>query len=108
MEPYSVKDQYCDADGKFKQTVYAGAGCVGEARRALGNAGREGEPARLVAAVGSGILQESDCRLAIGRRRLGGTIGLRVARHLRAPLANTALELLGLHRADQAPWPKEH
>merc|ERR1712032_274123 len=30
MEPYSVKDQYCDADGKFKQTVYAGAGCVGE------------------------------------------------------------------------------
>mmetsp|Transcript_56279 Transcript_56279/g.121269 ORF Transcript_56279/g.121269 Transcript_56279/m.121269 type:complete len:214 (-) Transcript_56279:59-700(-) len=26
---YSVKDQYCDTDGKFKQTVYGGNGCTG-------------------------------------------------------------------------------
>merc|ERR1712113_239241 len=30
MGTYAVKDQFCDADGKFKQTVYAGSGCAGD------------------------------------------------------------------------------
>merc|ERR1719401_2835795 len=29
MDTYSIKDQYCDTDGKFKQTIYAGKDCIG-------------------------------------------------------------------------------
>jgi len=29
---YSIKDQYCDVDGKFKQTVFQGAGCKGDGK----------------------------------------------------------------------------